>query len=122
MHNFQPIDFDHTGKTGVLTASYEGVSYVSPAGDGKWATRHVGAGYQEDPKASRGSSEVKLGRLKSGKRFIATAEPFHGNYVVAYTEDTASAAGATIPRCSTPASRRSGSPSPSRITTGSTRI
>jgi hypothetical protein len=95
MHNFQPIDFDHTGKTGVLTASYEGVSYVSPAGDGKWATRHVGAGYQEDPKASRGSSEVKLGRLKSGKRFIATAEPFHGNYVVAYTEDAGSAAGAT---------------------------
>ena len=90
MHNFWPVDFDGTGKTGVLTASYEGVSYVSPAGDGKWTTRLVGAGHQEDPKASRGSSEVKLGRLKDGRRFIATAEPFHGNFVVAYTDANAS--------------------------------
>jgi hypothetical protein len=88
MHNFLPIDFDQTGKAGVLTASYEGVSYVSPGGDGKWTTRLVGAGFQDDPKGSRGASEVKVGRLKNGKRFIATAEPFHGNYVVAYTEGT----------------------------------
>ena len=66
MHNFLPIDFEGTGKTGVLTASYEGVSYVSPASGGNWATRLVGAGHQEDPKASRGSSEVKLGRLPGG--------------------------------------------------------
>jgi hypothetical protein len=95
MHNFLPVDFDHTGKTGVLIASYEGVSYVSPTANGTWATRLVGAGYQEDPKASRGSSEVKLGRLKGGKRFIATAEPFHGNFVVAYTEGASADAGAT---------------------------
>jgi len=62
------------------------VSYVSPSGDGKWTTRLVGAGYQDDPKGSRGASEVKVGRLKNGKRFIATVEPFHGNFVVAYTE------------------------------------
>ena len=92
MHNFLPVDFDGTGKVGVLTASYEGVSYVSQAGGGKWATRLVGAGHQEDPKASRGASEVKLGRLKGGRRFIATAEPFHGNYVVAYTEPTSGGA------------------------------
>ena len=86
MHNFLPVDFDNTGKVGVLTASYEGVSYVSAGDDGKWSTRLVGAGFQDDPKGSRGASEVKLGKLKNGRRFIATAEPFHGNYVVAYTE------------------------------------
>jgi hypothetical protein len=86
MHNFWPVDFDGTGKTGVLTASYEGVSYVAPSGGGKWTIRPVGAGHQQDPMASRGSSEVKLGRLKDGRRFIGTAEPFHGNFVVAYTE------------------------------------
>ena len=86
MHNFWPVDLDGTGKTGVLTASYEGVGYVSAAEGGKWTVRPVGAGHQEDPKASRGASEVKIGRLKNGRRFIATAEPFHGNFVVAYTE------------------------------------
>lgn len=93
MHNFLPVDFDGTGKVGVLTASYEGVSYVSQAGDGKWTTRLVGAGHQEDPNASRGASEVKLGKLKGGRRFVATAEPFHGNYVVAYTEGGAASSG-----------------------------
>src|SRR5438034_1204641 len=32
------------------------------------------------------SSWLKVCRLKNGKRFIATVEPFHGNFVVAYTE------------------------------------
>lgn len=91
MHNFQPVDFDGSGKTGVLTASYEGVSYVSRSGDGKWTTRRVGAGHQAEPSASRGASEIKLGRLKGGRRFIATAEPFHGNFVVAYTEEAGGA-------------------------------
>jgi hypothetical protein len=46
----------------------------------------VGEGHQADPKASRGSSEVRLGRLKGGRRIVATVEPFHGNAAVVYTE------------------------------------
>ena len=68
----------------ILTASYEGVNWLSRDGD-KWKRRHVGAGNQATPDASRGSSEVKMGKLKDGTPFIATIEPWHGNEVVVYT-------------------------------------
>src|SRR5262249_6700191 len=38
-----------------------------------------------NPKGNRGSSEVKQGTLKNGRKFIATIEPWHGNQVVVYT-------------------------------------
>jgi hypothetical protein len=87
-HNFHPCIFDARGPMSLLTASYEGVWLWTPQGD-MWSGRHIGAGHQADPKASRGSSEIKLGRLKGGRRFIATVEPFHGNYGVVYTEPEA---------------------------------
>ena len=36
-------------------------------------------------KPSKGSSEVKVGRLADGRRYIATIEPWHGFQVVVYT-------------------------------------
>jgi hypothetical protein len=94
-HNFHPCVFDAGGPMSLLTASYEGVWLWRPESTGnKWAGRHVGAGHQpDDPKAARGSSEVKLGHLKDGRRFIATVEPFHGNYAVVYTEPESGSAG-----------------------------
>jgi Aldos-2-ulose dehydratase, beta-propeller domain/FG-GAP-like repeat len=79
VHNFWPVY-----ATSLLTASYEGVSVVY-SNEGKWMTSRVGEGNQENPKGSRGSSEVKLGHLPGGFRhYIATIEPWHGNQVVAY--------------------------------------
>jgi FG-GAP-like repeat len=52
---------------------------------GKWQRRRLGEGNQENPKRSRGSSEIKAGKLKSGAKFLATIEPWHGNQVVVYT-------------------------------------
>jgi hypothetical protein len=69
----------------VLTASYEGVNLLTPTSDGKATLTHLGAGNQDNPKASRGSSEIKVGHLKNGTTFLATIEPFHGNQVVIYT-------------------------------------
>ncbi len=34
--------------------------------------------------AKRGCSEIHLGQLKGGTRFLATIEPWHGNQVVVY--------------------------------------
>jgi hypothetical protein len=85
MHNFTPVDFDGNGKTELLVASYEGVWLLTPGADGSWTSKQIGAGEQGNPMASRGSSEVKLGHTNSGKRFIATIEPWHGNEVVVYT-------------------------------------
>jgi hypothetical protein len=68
-----------------LTASYEGVTLLHRT-DNHWTHRLLGAGEQANPKSNRGASEVKMGKLKSGRRFIATIEPWHGNEVVVYTE------------------------------------
>jgi hypothetical protein len=90
-HNFQVINV--SGKQGpeILTASYEGVSLLTKDG-AKWAVTPLGEGDQSNPAKNRGSSEIKLGKLKSGTRYIATIEPWHGNQVVVYTQ----AAGAQV--------------------------
>ncbi len=85
MHNFQPIDVDGDKKTDVLTASYEGVHLLARSADGKWTRKHLGEGNQDKPMENRGASEIKLGRLKNGQRYIATIEPWHGHQVVVYT-------------------------------------
>jgi hypothetical protein len=84
-HNFQPIDSGDGKRDNLLVASYEGVSLLSVI-NGQWRATRIGAGNQAKPLSSRGSSEIKEGKLKNGKRFIATIEPWHGNQVVVYTE------------------------------------
>jgi hypothetical protein len=88
LHNFLPVNLrgseNARGKE-LLTASYEGVSLVTVGPDYKATVAKLGEGDQSNPKKERGSSEVKLGRLKGGAPFIATIEPFHGTAVVVYT-------------------------------------
>src|SRR5207244_1325440 len=84
-HNFQPIDVPGSKRQDILTASYEGVNLLSMQA-GKWTRTHFGAGNQDNPKGKRGASEIKQGKLKNGKKFIATIEPWHGDQVVVYTE------------------------------------
>ena len=85
VHNFWPISSATRKGKDILIASYEGVSLVARNNAGKWKTHRLGAGNQENPKSNRGASEIKMGRLKGGNRFIATIEPWHGNQVVVYT-------------------------------------
>ena len=84
MHNFRAIPAERGKGMDVLTASYEGVSLLHRQGD-KWTRRQLGVGDQSNPKSNRGASEIKLGKLKSGRPFLATIEPWHGNKVVVYT-------------------------------------
>jgi hypothetical protein len=69
----------------VLAASYEGVSLLKHDKDNKWTSKRLGQGNQDNPSSNRGSSEIKQGKLKNGKPFLATIEPWHGNQVVVYT-------------------------------------
>ncbi len=85
VHNIWPIASDHAKRKNLLTASYEGVSLLSLKGD-RWTRQHLGTGNQDTPKAKRGASEIKQGKLKSGRAFIATVEPWHGDQIVVYTE------------------------------------
>ncbi len=89
VHNFAPVPSASGKGMDLLTASYEGVSLLSHTAAGKWSRKHLGDGNQDNPNSNRGSSEVKQGHLKGGRKFIATIEPWHGNQVVVYTEPAA---------------------------------
>ncbi|MCC6418997.1 MAG: VCBS repeat-containing protein [Gemmataceae bacterium] len=85
-HNFAPIPAASGKGADILVASYEGVSLLARGPMGKWSRRLIGTGNQETPKGKRGASEIKMGKLRSGRKVIATIEPWHGDQVVVYTE------------------------------------
>jgi hypothetical protein len=84
IHNFEVLVDPRSKGNSVLTASYEGVNLLHHDGE-KWTRRQLGSGDQAHPDKSRGASEVKRGKLKNGRPFVATIEPWHGNKVVVYT-------------------------------------
>ncbi len=85
-HNFMPADVDGDGKLDMLVGSYEGVSLLQRDDSGKWSRKLLHEGNQATPDASRGASEIKLGTLANGEKYIATIEPWHGNQVVVYRQ------------------------------------
>jgi hypothetical protein len=89
VHNFYPIPSTSGKGMDVLAASYEGVSRIARDAGGRWTTTHIGAGNQDNPKSNRGASEIKMGTLKNGRKYIATVEPWHGFQIVVYTEPPA---------------------------------
>ena len=84
VHNVWPVNFDSDPAEEILTASYEGIHLLDRGSDGKWSKRKLGDGFQSEE--IRGAGEIKLGRLKSGKRYLATVEPWHANHAVIYEE------------------------------------
>jgi len=83
-HNLQVTDFDGDGRDDVVIAGWEGVFVLKRESSGRWTRTKLGAGNQEST-PNKGSSEVKVGRLADGRRYIATIEPWHGFQVVVYT-------------------------------------
>jgi hypothetical protein len=86
VHNFWPVPAAAGKGQDVLTASYDGVHLLTRDADGKRSLRKLGTGNQDHPDGKRGASEIKQGKLKGGRKFIATIEPWHGHQVVVYTE------------------------------------
>jgi hypothetical protein len=84
VHNFAPIPAASGKGSDILTASYGGVHLLQRNAD-SWQIHKLGTGNQDNPKANLGASEIKQGKLKNGKPFIATIEPWHGHQVVVYT-------------------------------------
>jgi len=83
-HNLQVVDWDGDGRDDIVIAGWEGVFVLKRDQSGHWSKTQVGAGdWQGSP--FKGSSEVKVGRLADGYRYLATVEPWHGNQVVVYT-------------------------------------
>ena len=85
-HNLQIVDFDNDGDNDILLSAWEGVFVLSYNKNTKKFDRtKIGTGNQS-AKPFKGASEIKMGRLKNGQRYIATIEPWHGFQVVVYTE------------------------------------
>lgn len=84
-HNFYAVNWDQDPTPELLFVSFEGVHLLDRGNDEKWQRKRIGSGDQESS-PNRGASEIKLGRLASGGRYIATIEPWHGDKVVVYTD------------------------------------
>jgi len=81
-HNVWPLDWDGDGKDEMVSAGYEGVFVLKRGADAKWAKTKIGDG---DP-VKKGAGEVKIGRLPGGRRYVVTAEPWHGHSAAVYIE------------------------------------
>ncbi len=84
-HNLQLIDFNGDGKDEIIVAGWEGVFCLEREKSGKWIKTKLGEGNQ-GTNPFKGSSEVKVGKLADGRRYIATIEPWHGFQVVVYSQ------------------------------------
>lgn len=81
-HNVWTQDWDGDRKEEIIAAAYEGIFLFKRSADGKWTKQQLGEG---DPE-KRGAGEIKVGRLKGGKRYLATIEPWHGHQAIVYTQ------------------------------------
>jgi hypothetical protein len=86
VHGLLSFDWYGDGRQDVLTAGYSGVFVHSYGKDGTWKRVEITAG-SPAPWPKGGAGDVVVGKL-SGKQFFVTIEPFHGNMVVVYTQDS----------------------------------
>ena len=87
LHAIEVRDADSDGRADILAASNLGVTLFSLPASGAWTERSLIPGAPGDA-PRKGSSEVHLGRLRDGRRFLATIDPWHGSEVVVCLEKT----------------------------------
>ncbi|MCI0436645.1 MAG: VCBS repeat-containing protein [Gemmatimonadetes bacterium] len=89
LHRVRVVRLDGGERDQLLTASFDGITLHTAKGRGEgiqWENKRLAKGHEEEaPRA--GSSDVRVGQLKK-RRFIASVEPWHGNEVVVYTENS----------------------------------
>lgn len=86
MHNIHPFPSPSDAKKqDLLTASFEGIHWLSRSADGALSQTQLGVGHQAAA-PTKGASEVRLGNAPKNLQFIATIEPWHGNQVVVYEQ------------------------------------
>ena len=91
-HNFQPVKWSKQSGDELLVAGKEGVFHLIPEGKG-WQHSQL-AGNSPGGTNFTGAGEVRVCQSASGKEFIATVEPMHGNQLVVYTRPLVSDPGA----------------------------
>ncbi len=85
LHGLTVVDWDGDGRDEILTASFAGVHLFERGGEGAWRQTELAKGAPE-PWPKCGASDVAMGHL-GARKFFATIEPWHGNFVAVYFED-----------------------------------
>ncbi len=89
IHRVRAVNWDRDRREQLLVASFEGIALYRAKGSGadlKWERTLLSPGHDQDKAPRLGASDVAVGRL-NGRRFLASVEPWHGNEIVAYTEN-----------------------------------
>lgn len=85
MHNHWMVDLNGDDRIDCLTASEEGLLLFHRQADGTIGRQQIGL--PDIPGArGKGNGEVKVGKLKGGRKLVVAVAPFHGNAAVVYTE------------------------------------
>jgi hypothetical protein len=79
-HNFDAFPLP-SGGSGLMVASYEGISFIKLGKSEEKVTTLYHNANQDNPKGSRGASEIRHLDVFFP---IATVEPWHGNQIIAY--------------------------------------
>src|SRR5436309_7696066 len=90
LHRVRVVQWNDSRREELLTAGFDGIVLHRALGAGsalRWEKRLLAKGHVEEPPRA-GASDVAMGLL-GRRRFLASVEPWHGNEVVVYTEDSA---------------------------------
>lgn len=83
-HGITVVDWNGDGREELLTASFAGIGLMQFAVDGVFVKQTLLGSGNQGERPNQGSSEVGVGQLRHGPRFLAAIEPWHGNEVVIY--------------------------------------
>jgi hypothetical protein len=90
LHGMTPVDWDGDGGTDLLTAGLEGIwlhqAEVSAEGP-QWTSTQISPGKVSDQPFDKGTSDMRLGRLTDGTRFIVAPEPWHSGEIFVYIDE-----------------------------------
>ena len=86
MHNHTHVDWDGDNQLDTITASEEGVYLIQRKGTSFSKTK-LGTGAAGATPEQRGAGEIRVGKLKSGARFLATVEPINARSMLETTSN-----------------------------------
>jgi len=86
VHCIYIVDWDGDGRDDILTASFVGIHLYKLGKDGRWSRTEISRG-DPAPWPKSGSSDVAVGQLNK-RRYLAAIEPWHGNQVAIYRENS----------------------------------
>lgn len=93
VHGLTLVRWDGDERDDVLTAGLDGVflhQIVRDQSDApEWRSHRLTPGRAGDKNGRPGAGDIRVGKLKSGERFLATIESVHGGEVATYRADRA---------------------------------